>query len=113
MSNKTARNTNRAYRSDLMAAIHEDAQALYRVGAISKKTMREFDESSLMPVEEFTPDAIREIREREQISQPIFAHYLNVTKGMVSAWERGTKKPSGPALRLLSVIKKKGIDSIA
>ena len=110
MSNKT---TNKTYRNDLMATIHEDAQALYRVNAISKKTMREFDESCLMPVEEFTPDAIREIREREQVSQPIFARYLNVTKGMISAWERGTKKPSGPALRLLSVIKKKGIDSIA
>ena len=110
MPSKTANNI---YRSDLMATIHEDAQALHRVGAISKKTMREFDESCLMPIEEFTPAAIREIREREQISQPIFARYLNVTKGMVSAWERGTKKPSGAALRLLSVIKKKGIDSIA
>lgn len=108
-----AKETNKTYLSDLMATIHEDAQALYRARAIGKKTMREFDETCLMPVEEFTPDAIREIREREHVSQPIFARYLNVSKGMVSAWERGTKKPSGPALRLLSVVKKKGIDSIA
>jgi putative transcriptional regulator len=32
---------------------------------------------------------------------------------MVSAWERGAKKPSGPALRLLTLIEKNGIDSIA
>jgi putative transcriptional regulator len=104
--------TKRIYRSDLIAAVHEDARALYDVGAISKKTMREFDESCLAPIEEFTPEAIQEIREKERVSQPVFAHYMNVTKGMVSAWERGTKKPSGPALRLLSVVKKKGIDSI-
>lgn len=113
MTNRKNSEPNQTYRSDLMAAIHEDAQALHRVGAIDKTTMREFDEACLTPVESFTPDAIREIRERERVSQPVFARYLNVTRGMVSAWERGTKKPSGPALRLLSVVKKKGIDSIA
>jgi putative transcriptional regulator len=100
------------YKSDAMAAIHETAEALFDSGAIDKTTMREFDETCLVPVEGFPPEKIRELREREKMSQPVFARYLNVTKGLVSCWERGTKKPSGPALRLLSVVQKKGIQSI-
>jgi putative transcriptional regulator len=59
------------------------------------------------------PDEIKAIRAREQISQPVLARYLNVSKNLVSDWERGVKKPGGPALRLLTVIQKKGLDTIA
>jgi DNA-binding transcriptional regulator YiaG len=40
-------NRTRAYRSDAFAAVHESMEALHRVGAISKVTMREFDEACL------------------------------------------------------------------
>ena len=59
------------------------------------------------------PDDIRAIRLNEHISQPVFARYLNVSKNLVSDWERGIKKPGGPALRLLTVIQKKGLGVIA
>jgi len=103
----------RKYRSDAFAAIHEAAEALHHVGAINKVTMREFDEACLETVEEIKPAQIRALREREQVSQPVFARYLNVSKNLVSDWERGKKKPGGPALRLLSVIRKHGIETIA
>ena len=101
------------YRSDALASIHETMEALNDIGAISKQTMREFDEACLTPAEELTPDEIKEIRAREHISQPVFARYLNVSKNLVSDWERGIKKPGGPALRLLTVIQKKGLSAIA
>jgi len=100
------------YKSDLMAAMHEDAEAMYRAGAITKQTMRNFDEKCLIPSKIFTPEEIKALREREKVSQPIFAYYLNVSKTAVSEWERGTKKPSGPALRLLSIVEKNGIQTI-
>ena len=100
------------YKSDAMAAIHETAEALFDSGIIDKTTMRHFDETCLTPVETLPPEEIRKLREREKMSQPVFARYLNVTKGLVSAWERGTKKPSGPAMRLLNVVEKNGIHSI-
>ena len=59
------------------------------------------------------PDEIKAIRLHERISQPVFARYLNVSKNLVSDWERGIKKPGGPALRLLTVIQKKGLEVIA
>jgi putative transcriptional regulator len=101
------------YRSDALASIHETMEALHEVGAISNQTMREFDESCLTPVQLLSPGAIRALREREHLSQPVFARYLNVSKNLVSDWERGVKRPGGPALRLLTVIEKKGIQAIA
>lgn len=101
------------YRSKIMASIHETAEDLYEAGLIDKKTMREFDENCLTPVHSLTPDEIRDIRERENISQVVFANYLNVSKGVISQWERGEKKPSGTSLKLLSLVKKKGLDAIA
>ncbi|MEC4816948.1 MAG: helix-turn-helix domain-containing protein, partial [Scytonema sp. PMC 1069.18] len=79
----------------------------------SPKTMREFDKACLSPVEMLTPEQIKEIREHERVSQPVFARYLNVSKNLVSDWERGKKKPGGPALKLLLLVQKKGLDAIA
>ncbi|MDQ7734196.1 DNA-binding transcriptional regulator [Halomonas sp. SpR1] len=101
------------YRSDAMAAIHETMEALHEVGAVDKKTMRDFDETCLTNAEPIPPEAIRTLREREHLSQPVFARYLNVSKNLVSDWERGVKRPGGPALRLLAVIEKNGIQAIA
>jgi putative transcriptional regulator len=74
--------------------------------------MREFDEACLTPVQVLAPDEIRAIRLHEHISQPVFARYLNVSKNLVSDWERGIKKPGGPALRLLTVIQKRAWKSL-
>jgi len=101
------------YRSNAFAAIHETMEALHEVGAVDKQTMREFDEACLTPVTVLTPEEIKHIRIREHLSQPVFARYLNVSKNLVSDWERGVKKPGGPALRLLTVIQKKGLQAIA
>ena len=103
----------RRYRSEAFAAIHESMEALHSVGAISKVTMREFDEACLATVDTIKPAQIRALREREHVSQPVFARYLNVSKNLVSDWERGKRKPGGPALRLLTVIQKHGIEAIA
>jgi len=102
----------RKYRSDAFEAIHETAKALHNVGAIGKKTMREFDDACLSAPETMTPKKIKALRERENVSQPIFARYLNVSKNLVSDWERGVKKPGGPALRLLTLVQHSGLDII-
>lgn len=101
------------YRSDAFAAIHETMEALHEVGAIEKRTMREFDEACLTVVQVLSPEEIKSLRVAEHISQPVFARYLNVSKNLVSDWERGVKKPGGPALRLLTVIQKNGLAAIA
>ncbi len=96
-----------------MAAIHETMEALHKVGAIGKRTMRRFDDACLTSVQPLSPKQIKALRERERVSQTVFANYLNVTPNLVSKWERGEKRPSGPALKLLSLVDKHGMAAVA
>lgn len=96
-----------------MAAVHETMEALHKVGAVDKQTMRHFDDACLTPVQLLSPKQIRALRAREHVSQTVFANYLNVTPNLVSKWERGEKRPSGPALKLLSLVDKRGIAAVA
>ena len=102
----------KTYKSDAFEAVHQIAEDLYRSGHIDKRTMREFDETCLARAEPLAPEEIRALREREQVSQPVFARYLNVSKNLVSDWERGIKRPGGPALRLLAIVQRKGLEAI-
>jgi putative transcriptional regulator len=101
------------YRSPLSAAIHETAEGLHRIGLIDQATMRGFDASCLTSVEPLSARQIAAIRKRAGVSQGVFAHYLNVKPKLVSEWERGEKRPSGPSLKLLSIVKAKGLEAIA
>lgn len=100
-------------RSAIMAAIHETVTGLHDIGLVDKQTMHHFDEACLTEVAPMQPEEIRALREREEVSQGVFALHLNVTKGLVSKWERGEKRPAGAALKLLSLVKKNGLDAIA
>ena len=103
----------KTYKSEAMAAVHEMMEGLHDAGSIDKQTMREFDEACLAPAPVLAPEEIKAIREAEHVSQPVFARYLNVSRNLISDWERGTKKPGGPALRLLSIIQRNGLDAVA
>ncbi|WP_128290763.1 MULTISPECIES: helix-turn-helix domain-containing protein [Afifella] len=101
------------YRSDAFAAVHETASDLHEAGLMDKETLRGFDMLCLTPVKALSPDEIKALRERERVSQAVFARYLNVTAGLVSQWERGEKKPAGPSLKLLSLVRNRGLRAIA
>ena len=87
----------RQYRSEALASVYETALGLAEAGVMPKRTMKTFDELCLTPVKDLAPAEIRAIRLREQASQAVFARYLNVTPGLVSQWERGTKWEAGHA----------------
>lgn len=101
------------YKSNIMAAIHEAAEDLHTAGVLTARTLREFDSLCLTPVVPLTGEEIRALRDRERASQAVFARYLNVTPGLVSKWERGEKRPQGASLKLLSLVKKKGLSAVA
>ncbi len=81
----------------------------HKVGAIDKTTMRGFDEGCLAVPAAFDPNAIKALREKNHVSQPVFARYLNTSESTVQKWETGAKRPSGLALKLLSVVEKHGL----
>lgn len=108
----TMTKANVAYRSDALRSLHLAAEDLHAVGALDKATLRRFDVACLTPVEVLPPEAIKHIREVANMSQATFALALNVSTSLISKWERGEKKPSGPSLKLLTLADKKGIDAI-
>jgi putative transcriptional regulator len=104
--------TKHKYRSRALAALHEAASDLHRAGGMDKLTMREFDLLCLTLVEDLTARDIQALREKAGVSQGVFARVLNVKPGLISQWERGERRPSGPSLKLLSLIKAKGFDAV-
>jgi putative transcriptional regulator len=100
------------YRTPRLEVLHKTAASLARLGAFDKTTMREFDAFCLTKVEPMTGEEIQAMRERAGVSQAVFACHLNVSTKLVSDWERDIKRPSGPSLKLLSLVKAKGLEAI-
>ncbi|WP_205963545.1 helix-turn-helix domain-containing protein [Roseicella aquatilis] len=66
--------------------------------------MRDIDALCLPPRPDYGSVAVRRIRAATRMSQPVFARLLEVDKSAVAQWERGVKRPSGPAARLLELL---------
>lgn len=58
------------------------------------------------PAPSVTPRDVERLRARLRVSQPVFAAILNVPTVTAISWEKGRRKPSGAALRLLQIAKK-------
>jgi putative transcriptional regulator len=101
------------FRSDISEAIHSSATMLRKVGALDKTTMRDFDARHLVVPTEIKPAQIKHLREINNVSQPVFARYLNTSESTVEKWETGAKRPSGIALKLLTVVQKHGLKVLA
>ena len=99
--------------SRVSKAIHETAKGLHDAGVMDGTTMREFDALCLPPVQNLTPNQIKRIRLESKASQAVFAAYLNLTKSTVQKWEQGQKEPNGASLKLLNLVKQKGLKALA
>lgn len=99
--------------SRILREMHETAKDMHDVGTLDTTTMREFDAMCLAPVKKLSPRQIRQVRTQNNVSQPVFAAYLNLSASTVQQWERGDKEPSGPSLKLLNIVREKGLAAIA
>jgi len=89
---------------EVLATAHGLATALHRVGAMGDLNMRDMDRLCLPKRPDYTALDVQRIRAAAHMSQPVFARLLGVDKSAVAQWERGAKRPSGPAQRLLEVL---------
>jgi putative transcriptional regulator len=96
--------------SRILKNAHASAKGLYKAGFLNALTMREFDALCLPPLHDYTPADVQRIRMKANTSQAVFASILNVGTTTVAAWEQGTKKPSGPAIKLLDLVDRKGLE---
>jgi putative transcriptional regulator len=99
--------------SKILAAVHATAKRLHNAGAIDRVTMREFDALCIEPIAPLSPSQIKRIRESSRVSQGVFAALLNTSVSTVQKWEIGQKKPTGAALKLLHLVRKRGLEVVA
>lgn len=98
--------------SEILKNAHDLAKDLHAVGAMDDITLRRMEALCLPEARAFAAEEIRAIRRKTRMSQAVFAALLNVGSNTVAQWEQGNRAPSGPSLRLLDVIDRKGIEAI-
>jgi len=98
--------------SRILEAVHETASDLHHLGFIDKRKMQKYDALCLKPIPGYDAEQIRALRKNLQLSQAVLAAALNTSLSTVRKWEIGDKKPSGPSLKLLNLIERKGLDSV-
>jgi putative transcriptional regulator len=59
-----------------------------------------------------TRNKIRALRQRHRSSQAVLATVLNTNLSTVRQWEIGAKQPSGPSLKLLDLLDRKGLEAL-
>ena len=102
----------RKAKSRILDAVHETARDLHTAGFIDKRRMREYDALCLAPVPSYSSKRIRALRKRYRLSQAVLASVLNTSLSTIRQWEIGEKRPSGPSLKLLDLLDRKGLETL-
>lgn len=97
-------------KSPILEAVHETASDLHRLGFIDKREMGKFDALCIEPIPAYDSVRIRTLRDHLQLSQAVLAGVLNTSVSTVRKWEQGDKLPSGPSLKLLDLLERKGLE---
>lgn len=79
---------------------------------ITKRNMAVLDGLPLSPIAAFDAARIRILRRRLNVSQSVLAAVLNTSPSTIRKWEIGDKSPSGPSLKLLDLLERKGLASV-
>lgn len=99
-------------RSRILEAVHETASDLHRLGFIDKRKQQKLEALCLEPVPAYDSSRIRALREQLKLSQAVLASVLNTSPSTVRQWEIGAKHPSGPSLKLLDLLARKGLEAV-
>ena len=99
-------------KSRILEAVHETAGDLHRLGFIDKRKMQKYDALCMEPIPEYDAEKIRALRKNLHLSQAVLAAVLNTSLSTVRKWEIGDKRPSGPSLKLLDLIERKGLEAV-
>jgi putative transcriptional regulator len=99
-------------KSQIFEAVHETVSDLHRLGFIDKRKMQKYELLCLEPIPAYDSQKIRALRADLQLSQAVLAAVLNTSLSTVRKWEIGEKQPSGPSLKLLNLIDRKGLEAV-
>jgi len=94
-------------RFDAEALVGSVAAFAAHVQGRQKLTLRTRKLSLPSPIKPLRPRDIAALRQKLNVSQAVFAGLLNVPKVTAISWEKGRRQPTGAALRLLDLVRKK------
>ena len=98
--------------SRMLETVCKTAADLERLGFIDKRKVQKLDALRMEPIEPYDSAQIRALREKHNLSQTVMASVLNTSASTVRKWEIGEKHPSGPSLKLLNLLDRKGLDAL-
>ncbi len=88
----------------ILAGLTELDEAIRKGTPLEKKfTVRTVD--LVLKPQDFSPQDIKDLREKLGASQGIFAAVMGVAVESVESWEQGRQKPSPLALRMMHLLK--------
>ncbi len=105
--------TERKTKSRILTEMHTTLLGLDSEGLIDKRHMRELEALIQSEVKPLKSTQIKSMREGLRLSQAVFASLLNTSVSTVQKWEAGQKSPSGPSLKLLNLVKARGLEALA
>jgi len=88
---------------DLVSSVEEVRDRLLQN---RRHTLKAFRVKRPKPAPELSPKDVERLRSKLRVSQATFAAMLNVPTVTAISWEKGRRKPSGAALRLLQIARK-------
>ena len=77
-----------------------------------KRKQQKLDALCLEPIPPYDSAQIRALREHLKLSQAVLASVLNTSLSTVRKGEIGEKHPSGPSLKLLNLLERKGLEAV-
>ncbi|KXW58649.1 helix-turn-helix domain-containing protein [Ferrovum myxofaciens] len=89
---------------NLFAEIAEGFNALAEERA-GKRTLRTH-EVDMIPTSEVTADELLALREKLNLSRPVFARYLRTNPRTLENWEQGRARPNAQAALLIRLVER-------
>jgi putative transcriptional regulator len=106
MKNTLKKNDNEKSFGELLITAYNEVLA----DVEGRKVLKGYVKKNIPKIKTFSNEEIKTLRNDINCTQEMFANILGVTKKTIEAWEHGSSKPNGSALRLLALIDKKKND---
>lgn len=100
----------RKRKSEVVDRLLQQGRRWHACGLMSDARWREHELVCTQPPNPLLPEEVRAIRARDSLALDVFADLLNTTPRLLRRWELGFNRPKGPALRLLHLVRDRGVD---
>lgn len=97
-------------RKSIADNIRNTVAGLYDQGVVDEVTMKNISSLCIPEIEEFKPEKIIAIREKNKLSQAVMGQVINVSPSTIRQWESGKKRPGGASKKLLDLMNRKGVE---